>query len=94
MIEEFGFVKVPAELLALNAQTLDSLIIDASAPEWKFEDSSATQVYEGAGEYVLSGKRRSYAEYERALLVLRVEDLEAHNVSNTIKGLEFRIVVP
>jgi len=44
---------------------------------WTFELASTTQATVGMGAYVFSGKRKSYGDYERELLVSKVDVLES-----------------
>merc|ERR1719487_1988647 len=51
---EFGFSKVPPEILEYNVQTIASLKLPASAPTFAFELASKTQKGDGAGLHMLS----------------------------------------
>ncbi|KAK3243897.1 hypothetical protein CYMTET_46472 [Cymbomonas tetramitiformis] len=85
LVKEFGFEPVSSDFLAFNNETLKS-VSAASSPIWEFEESDDTRVGEGAGEFVLSGKRKAYAEYERSLMQSDIESLQA-----TVATLESRL---
>ena len=57
------FVKLPKELLDYNAVTLSSLLTPPTMPTFTTELASKTLAQVGAGQYVISGKRRSFGEY-------------------------------
>jgi len=65
MAVEQLFDPLPTSLIAYNTATLDGLTLPANTPTYTVELASTTQIEVGAGAYVISGKRRSYAEYER-----------------------------
>merc|ERR1712100_163955 len=48
-----------------------------STTAWTFELASATQAIDGMNSTVFSGKRKSYGDYERELLVSKVDALES-----------------
>jgi len=57
---EYGFTPVPTRVKDIAMEGLDKIQIDASAPEWSVETNTVKGG--GQGDYVLSGKRRSYME--------------------------------
>jgi len=71
------FSRLPAELLTYNQQTLSTLMLPTGYTPYTTELASTTQVEVGAGAMVVSGKRRSYAEYERTANVAKIASLEA-----------------
>mmetsp|Transcript_27620 Transcript_27620/g.60359 ORF Transcript_27620/g.60359 Transcript_27620/m.60359 type:complete len:515 (-) Transcript_27620:249-1793(-) len=75
MLPEFLFSKLPQQLLDMNAATLAALQLDPTAPTWDIEGSS-TRPYDGAATYVLSEKRKSYAEVERDQLTRTITALQ------------------
>ena len=72
------FTKLPEQILNYNAVSLSSITLPANAPTFTTETAADVQVRIGAGEYVISGKRRSYAEVERS----------ANSVAIAINGAE------
>jgi ABC-type phosphate transport system substrate-binding protein len=78
-----GQAMVPDFLFyALDSATTTSMISQvnskfSSLTSWTFELASATQATVGMGEYVFSGKRKSYGDYERELLVSQVDVLKS-----------------
>ena len=77
MVPEFGFSKVPDNVLAIAAAGLKQLRLSADATPFTFELSDATRKGAGMTPFTISGKRKSYADYERDLLVKEVADLKA-----------------
>mmetsp|Transcript_21296 Transcript_21296/g.29548 ORF Transcript_21296/g.29548 Transcript_21296/m.29548 type:complete len:920 (+) Transcript_21296:49-2808(+) len=78
LVEEFGFNRLSAEILEYNARTLESVAVDSTAANWEFEEGSdVPDVYQGAGKYVLSGKRRTYTDYKTDLIQDNLSQLEA-----------------
>jgi hypothetical protein len=71
---DYEFTRVSGPALDLARTALDRLILSPEAPEWTFE--TETQKLIGAGDYVVSAKRRSIADIERELLGLAIEALE------------------
>ena len=65
MVSEFGFTGVPDNILAIANAGLKQLKLSADATEYKFEDAGTTQKGAGMMPFVISGKRQSYADYER-----------------------------
>ena len=78
MLSEFGFTKLPEHLLTYNNDTLENELV-VSGQDWVLELKAETQKYVGAGDEVLSEKRRSYGEYQRTNFA---EDLEALQASH------------
>jgi hypothetical protein len=70
------FSPLPAAMITYNDNTLNSLTLPPGTPTYTTELASNTQVEVGAGPYVISGKRRSYAEYERTANVADVATLK------------------
>jgi len=87
MAEANLFSRLPAELIAYNQATLASLTLPTGYTPYAIELASTTQVEVGAGAMVISGKRRSYAEYERTQLTAQNTALLA-----TVASLRSRIV--
>jgi len=78
------FVGLPQALLNYNAVTLSTITKPAGMPTFTTETAANTLAQIGAGEYVISGKRRSYDEVqlgeamsEIAALKARIAELEA-----------------
>ena len=73
MVPEFAFYP-------LDSTTLQSVVSQVTtklnADVWTFETSSSTQSSVGMNVDVFSGKRQSYGDYERELLVSKVATLE------------------
>jgi len=90
--EEFGFVKVPAVLVAINEQSLDLMKkpLDFDEHRFIFESAATTLLYEGAGHHVISAKRRTWAEFERALIEDEVFSLQdtVENFHAQMEGLK------
>jgi len=54
------------------------VVTAGGAPAWQFEEGSdSPDPYEGAGKYILSGKRRQYAEYARENLESSIAEVSA-----------------
>lgn len=66
-VDQFAFTAIPEEIRQLGLDGIDTLVTHANATGWTFE--SNTTVGEGQGDYVISEKRRTFAEYERSELV-------------------------
>ena len=62
--ELFGFTTVPTNVRDVGLGGINMLQVSAGAPMWTFETS--TQVNIGQGDYVISKKRRTYAELTRS----------------------------
>ena len=75
MVSEFLFTPLPQEVLANNVVTLATVTTDPNAPVWTLEGST-TQPIIGMGDFVLSAKRRAYAEVERDQLSGSISDLQ------------------
>jgi hypothetical protein len=58
--KELGFVRVAGFLRDLALSTIDSLVTSADAPEWTFEFNTERRL--GQEDFVISTKRRTYAE--------------------------------
>ena len=64
----------------LSDATKNSMVTQVNAKlstAWTFELASATQAIDGMNPKVFSGKRKSYGDYERELLVSKVDALES-----------------
>ena len=59
----FGFTRVPNSVRKIALKGIEMIQVDSSAPEWTVEEDTIPG--EGQGTYVISHKRRSYAEYQR-----------------------------
>jgi len=79
------FSQLPTDLQTYNAATIASLTLPAGSPSYIVELASTTQIEVGAGPYVISGKRRSYAEYQRSQLVSDVAALATRVQANSAK---------
>ena len=77
MVPEFGFDGVPENVLNIARAGLAELRLSASATPYTFEAGDATQKGAGMMPYVLSGKRSSYADYERSLHAVEIVALKA-----------------
>jgi hypothetical protein len=84
LLLDFQFVKLPQTVLDMNRIAQDSLITAASASEWTFE--SATMKFTGMGDHVISSKRSTYADYERAVIMGQVEDLQVCLPCDSTRG--------
>eukprot|EP00587_Corethron_hystrix_P005665 CAMPEP_0113314154 /NCGR_PEP_ID=MMETSP0010_2-20120614/10322_1 /TAXON_ID=216773 ORGANISM="Corethron hystrix, Strain 308" /NCGR_SAMPLE_ID=MMETSP0010_2 /ASSEMBLY_ACC=CAM_ASM_000155 /LENGTH=443 /DNA_ID=CAMNT_0000170371 /DNA_START=216 /DNA_END=1547 /DNA_ORIENTATION=- /assembly_acc=CAM_ASM_000155 len=62
--EEFGFSGVPEGVVTNALNGIESLNT-TGGPEWVYETVATTIKGAGAGDYVISEKRRTYGEYER-----------------------------
>ena len=62
LCDRYGLLPVPEDLKQLSLAGLDLVDAGEGAPEWKFEKD--TMVGEGAGDYVISKKRKSFGLYE------------------------------
>jgi len=76
LLGKFGFVRIPPDVMALNQKALDAMVL-APNTEWSFETGDKTQKGLGAAEKYFSGKRRTYAEYQRSGLEKSLGALEA-----------------
>jgi len=66
---EFGFTKLPKEVIDRNiAQIKLHFKAPSGATNWIQEKADKTQAYVGAGNYVISGKRKSNAFAKRSAL--------------------------
>ena len=74
LLLDFQFVRLPEEVLDKNLVALNSLTTDAGLMPFTFETSTAR--YVGTADHVISTKRSTYADYERAVISGRVEDLQ------------------
>lgn len=59
----FGFTRVPNSVRKIALKGIDMIEVDSSAPEWVVEEDTIPG--DGQGTYIISHKRRSYAEYQR-----------------------------
>jgi hypothetical protein len=59
----FGFTRVPNSVRKIALKGIDMIQVDSSAPEWIVEEDTIPG--DGQGTYIISHKRRSYAEYQR-----------------------------
>ena len=87
MPAEFGFYPLPVgtgtlaspestSLLKKARDAVDGLAPGGSPTAWTFESESSTRKGEGQGDYVFSGKRTAYADYERAKIVTDVASIK------------------
>ena len=66
---EFGFTKLPSTVIDQSvAQIKQHVKGPPGATEWIQERADTTQAYVGAGDYVISGKRKSNAFAKRSAL--------------------------
>ena len=71
----FSFVPLAQNVLDYNNATLTTVVTwPTSMVDFTFETS--TEIWAGAGDRVLSVKRRSFAEYERSNFARDIEDLQ------------------
>jgi len=70
------FVKLPQTLLDYNAISLAQIQLPAGTPTFTTEFAATTRKRDGAGDYVVSGKRRTFAEYERTSNGEAIEGLQ------------------
>eukprot|EP00540_Astrosyne_radiata_P007271 CAMPEP_0116860912 /NCGR_PEP_ID=MMETSP0418-20121206/22703_1 /TAXON_ID=1158023 /ORGANISM="Astrosyne radiata, Strain 13vi08-1A" /LENGTH=448 /DNA_ID=CAMNT_0004495421 /DNA_START=286 /DNA_END=1632 /DNA_ORIENTATION=- len=87
----FGFTPVPERVRNLGLAGIQMLQVNATAPEWSFETSTLANT--GQGDYVLSVKRRTYAELQRSNNMDDVEDLllEYDRLSQLTKELRQQV---
>jgi ABC-type phosphate transport system substrate-binding protein len=71
------FSPLPSALLTYNTNTLASITLPAGYTAYTTETASATQPEVGMGAMVISGKRRSFAEYERSQNVDKIAAMQA-----------------
>ena len=72
----FGFVGLPPSVKDIYNQALESLEFAESTTPWTFESRDVTDVGTGQENHVFSGKRQTYAEYDRGVLSTSVSLLE------------------
>jgi hypothetical protein len=84
------FVKLPKKLLDYNAVTLASLILPPTTPTFTTELVSKTLAQVGAGDYVISGKRRSFGEYTGTTNAKAITALKTANPSGTSLAASLR----
>ena len=71
LTETFGFFKLPQALIDYNLATLEAITYPVGMKKYTFEGSKA-KAYEFSGTHVVSQKRRSFAEYERATMTSQI----------------------
>ena len=81
MLPAFGFAGLPAALVAFNNRTIAEMRVAGEG--WLMEGVDKTRVYDGAGDRVLSEKRRSYGEYQRSTLASEVAAHSSHALTLT-----------
>ena len=74
MVPDFLFYALDSTTTASMRTQVESKI---ALTTWTFELASTTQATVGMGANVFSGKRKSYGDYERELLVSKVDVLES-----------------
>ena len=79
--DEFGFVTVSDEVMTSTLTAIESLQVDSTSPIFTFETVDDTKVIGGTADFVVSGKRRSYAEYERTINEGKIADLQTEVTS-------------
>jgi len=103
--DEFGFVRVTGTTRDKAIAAIDALIFDDVAdteavPTFTFEAEDDTQKISGQEEFVISQKRRSFADVEQEGLVSSINSLndqvsilEARNIAllNSIESMENKI---
>jgi hypothetical protein len=89
--KDFGFVPVVDSVRDLALAGIAMLNISASAPAFFFEVDTASIT--GQGDYVISSKRRTYAELERTDAVADLESLVLANqmLTERISSLEGKV---
>lgn len=73
----FGFAGLPSSVKAIYNQALESLEFAEGTTPWTFETSDETQPGDGQQNFTFSGKRQTYAEYDRGVISTSVSLLEA-----------------
>jgi len=73
-LSTFSFTGLPTAILDYNTATIAGITWPSNMQAFTLETS--TDAYNGAGEYVISAKRRSYANYERANFAADILDLQ------------------
>lgn len=93
--DQFGFTPLPSEVLANNVQQLNTIVPPAKAVSFTSEtdggqpgeSKASTQVKTGAGEYVISGKRKTYALTQREQTDSELKSLFSESDSPTGSAL-------
>ena len=73
---DFGFVFVKDSVIDQNLDAITNLTVNDDAPTFVFESGNDKADVAGGDDYVVSGKRRTYAEYERESTSVKISDLE------------------
>eukprot|EP00421_Protoceratium_reticulatum_P065861 CAMPEP_0168415874 /NCGR_PEP_ID=MMETSP0228-20121227/30456_1 /TAXON_ID=133427 /ORGANISM="Protoceratium reticulatum, Strain CCCM 535 (=CCMP 1889)" /LENGTH=861 /DNA_ID=CAMNT_0008429695 /DNA_START=195 /DNA_END=2780 /DNA_ORIENTATION=+ len=76
MLESFAFTGVPQQVLDYNNATVGGMTWPAGMPTFQFETAADTRGGVGAELHTLSGKRRSYGEYQRGSSAGKIAALE------------------
>jgi len=75
LLGDFDFTPLPDSMVTFNENTVIGMMWPAGMQEFTFETS--TDSGPGAGDMIISLKRRSYAEVERELMATQIASLEA-----------------
>lgn len=94
LAEDNMFVKLPPQILSYNTNSIASITMPIGAPTFITETASITQPLVGAGEYVISGKRKSYAEVERTANSAAIAAMFADHDDITAAAARLTAVVP
>ena len=78
---EYGFTPVPTRVKDIALEGLDKVIIDPNAPIWSVETNTIKGG--GQGDFVISGKRRSYINLQSSSFDKDISDL-----STTLDSIE------
>jgi ABC-type phosphate transport system substrate-binding protein len=87
LAEQNLFVKLPQVLLDYNVVTLASLTTALSIKTFTTELASTTLAQTGAGQFVISGKRRSFSEVTGTTNAANIADLEAVTAQVCVRGV-------
>uniref|UniRef100_A0A7S0NSE7 PBP domain-containing protein n=1 Tax=Calcidiscus leptoporus TaxID=127549 RepID=A0A7S0NSE7_9EUKA len=74
---ENKFSILPPSLVAYNDATLASIVTPAGMVSYAFESASSTKIINGQLDHVISGKRQSFADYERKKMKEDIEAMQA-----------------
>ena len=77
LLEKYHFSKIPAQLVSVNADSINSILVNANATEWRFEDS--VHPYDGAGWHVFSKLRKDYVDTELRNFESNVTEILGHH---------------
>ena len=84
----YGFTPVPTRVRDIAMAGLEKLQLDPSAPTWTVETNTIKGG--GQGDYVISGKRRSYVELQSSGFESDITSLSEELLVNEEEDLEFQ----